>query len=73
MLKLYCWVVLVFFILVGNFGFVLPYLVSAAHTELVLLGCVIGLIIPIALVFIVKYKIIPIVKEMIGKATKGEM
>lgn len=73
MLKLYLWVVLVIFILCGNFGFVLPYLISAAHTELVLLGCVIGLFVPVALIYIIKYKIKPIVKEMIEKATKGEI
>jgi len=73
MLKLYMWVMLCLVLGSLSIGFVLPYLFSAAHTELVLLGCVIGLFVPVALIYIIKYKIKPIVKEMIEKATKGEI
>lgn len=73
MLKLYMWVMLCLVLGSLSIGFVLPYLFSAAHTELVLLGVGYLVVFPVVIFYIINSKIKPIVKEMIEKATKGEI
>lgn len=62
--RLYFWGIFLVMMFVFLFGFALPSLISAANTELFLIGVFTIICLPVMIGYIIMKKIIPLIKKL---------